>query len=33
MLAITCLYESRLWVQQRQARRAARPAGWVARCC
>jgi hypothetical protein len=26
VLAITCLYETRLWSQQRQARRAARPA-------
>ena len=25
VLAITCLYETRLWAQQRQARRAARP--------
>ncbi|HZD02231.1 MAG TPA: hypothetical protein VFA46_19185 [Actinomycetes bacterium] len=26
VLAITCLYETRVWGQQRQARRAARPA-------
>jgi hypothetical protein len=26
VLAVTCLYETRLWAQQRQARRAARPA-------
>jgi hypothetical protein len=26
VLAVTCLYETRLWVQQRQARRATRPA-------
>jgi hypothetical protein len=26
VLAITCVYETRLWSQQRQARRAARPA-------
>jgi hypothetical protein len=26
VLAITCLYETRLWAQQRQARRATRPA-------
>jgi hypothetical protein len=26
VLAITCLYETRLWAQQRQTRRAARPA-------
>jgi len=29
VLAITCLYETRLWAQQRQARRAARPATGV----
>ena len=26
VLAITCVYETRLWAQQRQARRAGRPA-------
>lgn len=26
VLAVTCVYETRLWAQQRQARRAARPA-------
>jgi hypothetical protein len=26
VLAVTCLYEARLWAQQRQARRAVRPA-------
>jgi hypothetical protein len=26
VLAITCLYETRIWAQQRQARRATRPA-------
>jgi hypothetical protein len=26
VLAITCVYETRMWAQQRQARRAARPA-------
>ena len=29
VLAITCLYETRLWWQQRQARRGARPAAGV----
>jgi len=29
VLAITCLYETRLWAQQRQTRRAARPATGV----
>jgi hypothetical protein len=29
VLAVTCVYETRLWAQQRQARRAARPATGV----